>query len=163
MAMFDLDLDRLQEYRPTVVEPEDFDGFWSATLTEAQRYDLDPRFDLIDVSMPVFDTYDVTFTGFGGARVKGWMITPAGAEGPLPAVVEYLGYSGGRGLPIGRTVFAAAGWAHVIMDTRGQGWNTGGGEGPPRPPPGGGAPPPPGVLTPRSPPPPGHHHPPGVP
>lgn len=126
MAMFDLDLDRLQEYRPTVAEPEDFDGFWTATLTEARRYDLDPRFDLIDVSMPVFDTYDLTFTGFGGTRVKGWMITPAGVEGPLPAVVEYLGYSGGRGLPIGRTVFAAAGWAHVIMDTRGQGWNTGG-------------------------------------
>ena len=39
----------------------------------------------------------------------------------MPAVVEYLGYGGGRGLPHERTLFAAAGYAHFVMDTRGQG------------------------------------------
>lgn len=126
MAMFDLDLDQLREYRPTVAEPEDFDDFWTSTLDEAREFDLDPQFEQIDASMPVFDTYDVTFTGYGGTRVKGWMIAPAGVEGPLPTVVEFLGYSGGRGLPISRINFAAAGWVQVIMDTRGQGWNSGG-------------------------------------
>src|SRR5690606_21784509 len=50
----------------------------------------------------------------------------AGSSEPLPTVVEYLGYSGGRGMPIARTTFAAAGYAQLTMDTRGQGWSTGG-------------------------------------
>lgn len=126
MAMFDLGLDELQSYRPAVAEPDDFDSFWTSTLSQARQYDLDPTFVSIDAGTPVFDTYDLTFSGFGGTRVKGWFITPAGAEGPLPTVVEYLGYSGGRGLPFSRLTFAAAGWAYVIMDTRGQGWSNGG-------------------------------------
>ena len=126
MAMFDLDLDQLQQYRPTVAEPDDFEDFWTSTLAEARRLELDPVFDKIEAGTPIFDSYDLTFTGFGGTRVKAWLTTPAGAEGPLPTVVEYLGYSGGRGFPFARTVYAAAGWAHVIMDTRGQGWNAGG-------------------------------------
>ncbi|GAB3920822.1 acetylxylan esterase [Microlunatus endophyticus] len=126
MAQFDMALDQLQAYRPTVAEPDDFDEFWTSTLTEAGQFDLDPTFVKIETGTPVFDTYDLTFSGFGGTRVKGWFITPAGAEGPLPTVVEYLGYSGGRGLPFSRQTFAAAGWAYVIMDTRGQGWASGG-------------------------------------
>jgi len=126
MAMFDLDLDELQQYRPTVAEPDDFDAFWTATLRDTQQFDLDPVFEPVDVGTPVFDTYDVTFSGFGGTRVKGWLNVPAGAQGPLPTVVEFLGYSGGRGFPFGRTVFASAGWVHLIMDTRGQGWRSGG-------------------------------------
>ncbi|MGZ8528873.1 MAG: acetylxylan esterase, partial [Candidatus Limnocylindrales bacterium] len=42
-------------------------------------------------------------------------------RGPLPAVVEYVGYGGGRGLPHERVLWAAAGYAHLVMDTRGQG------------------------------------------
>ena len=126
MAMFDLDLDQLQQYRPTVAEPDDFDEFWTATLAEARQHDLDPVFERVDVGTPVFDSYDVTFSGFGGTGVKGWLTVPAGTTGPLPTVVEYLGYSGGRGFPFSRTVYAAAGWAHLVMDTRGQGWNAGG-------------------------------------
>jgi len=126
MAQFDMDLDQLQAYRPTVAEPDDFDSFWTSTLSQARQHDLDPTFVKIDTGTPVFDTYDLTFSGFGGTRVKGWLITPAGAESALPTVVEYLGYSGGRGLPFSRQTFAAAGWAYVIMDTRGQGWSSGG-------------------------------------
>ena len=126
MAMFDLDLDQLREYRPTVAEPEDFDNFWASTLQEAQTYDLDPTFERVDAGTPVFDTFDVTFSGFGGTRVKGWLTVPAGTSAPLPAVVEFLGYSGGRGFPFSRSIYAAAGYAHLVMDTRGQGWNTGG-------------------------------------
>jgi len=48
--------------------------------------------------------------------------------GPLPAVVEYNGYGGGRGLPHERLAWANAGYAHLFMDTRGQGssWGSGG-------------------------------------
>lgn len=35
--------------------------------------------------------------------------------------MEYVGYGGGRGLPHQRVMWAAAGYAHLVMDTRGQG------------------------------------------
>ena len=42
-------------------------------------------------------------------------------------VVEYIGYGGGRGLPIDWLLCASAGYAHFVMDTRGQGsaWSKG--------------------------------------
>ena len=48
-------------------------------------------------------------------------------RGALPCVVEYLGYGGGRGLSTSWLNFAAAGYAHFVMDTRGQGgsWQRG--------------------------------------
>ena len=74
------------------------------------------------------DVFDVTFPGYGGEPVKAWLSVPHGASGPLPAVVEYNGYGGGRGLPHERLTWAAAGYAHLFMDTRGQGsgWGSGG-------------------------------------
>jgi cephalosporin-C deacetylase len=39
----------------------------------------------------------------------------------LAAVVEYLGYGAGRGYPHQRTDYALAGYAHFVMDSRGQG------------------------------------------
>jgi cephalosporin-C deacetylase len=61
--------------------------------------------------------------------VKGWLTVPTGA-GPgagLGAVVEYVGYGGGRGLAHEPSLYALAGWAHLRMDTRGQGgtWGPG--------------------------------------
>ena len=63
------------------------------------------------------------FSGFGGTTVKGWLHLPAGAPEPLPAVVEFVGYGGGRGLPHERVMWSLAGYAHFVMDTRGQGSN----------------------------------------
>ena len=93
----------------------------------------------------MIDTFDVTFAGFGGTPIRGWLQLPAGATGPLPAVVEYLGYGGGRGLPHERTLFAQAGYAQLTMDTRGQGsgWSVGDTPDPV----GSGAPAQPGFLT----------------
>jgi cephalosporin-C deacetylase len=76
------------------------------------------------------ETYDVTFAGFGGDPVRAWLHLPAApvrAAGPLAGVVQYMGYNGGRGLPHEHTLWAQAGYAHLVMDTRGQGsgWTTG--------------------------------------
>ncbi|RII20320.1 Cephalosporin-C deacetylase [Streptomyces sp. YIM 130001] len=121
MALFDLPLDELQEYRPDVPEPEDFDAFWEKTLAEAREHDLDARFERVDIPLAGVDVFDVTFAGFGGHPIKGWLVLPAGAREPLPAVVEYIGYGGGRGLPHMHLLWATAGYAHFVMDTRGQG------------------------------------------
>jgi cephalosporin-C deacetylase len=39
-------------------------------------------------------------------------------------VVQFVGYDDGRGLPIDHLLWASAGYAHLVMDTRGQGGET---------------------------------------
>src|SRR5262245_20018240 len=128
MALFDLPLEQLESYSPAVREPKDFDAFWRSTLAaeSGRPVLLDVRPERNDLT--VLDSWDVTFAGFGGAPIRAWLTRPAGAEGPLPAVVEYVGYGRGRGLPHERITWAAAGYAHLVMDSRGQGdqYGTGG-------------------------------------
>ena len=42
-------------------------------------------------------------------------------------MVEYIGYGGGRGFPTDWLLWSSAGYAHLVMDTRGQGsaWRNG--------------------------------------
>ncbi|MFJ2829736.1 acetylxylan esterase [Streptomyces sp. NPDC087263] len=127
MALFDLPLDELREYRSASVEPEGFDTFWAKTLQETREHDLAARFEPVETHLKTVKVYDVTFAGFGGHPVKGWLTLPAWANSPLPAVVEFVGYGGGRGLPHTHLLWASAGFAHFVMDTRGQGSAWGGG------------------------------------
>ncbi|WP_415953290.1 acetylxylan esterase [Streptomyces sp. KLOTTS4A1] len=121
MALFDLPLDQLRSYRPSLPEPADFDAFWAKTLAETREHELAAQFEPVDTGLSGVRVLDVTFAGFGGHPVKGWLILPAGAGEPLPVVVEYIGYGGGRGLPHMHLLWAAAGFAHFVMDSRGQG------------------------------------------
>jgi cephalosporin-C deacetylase len=78
----------------------------------------------VENHLSVIDTFDVTFAGFGGAPIKAWLHLPANRQAGslLPVVVQYAGYSGGRGLVNQDTKWAQAGYAHFMMDTRGQGF-----------------------------------------
>jgi cephalosporin-C deacetylase len=119
---------------PAVPEPPDVDAFWRDTLSDARREPvlLDVRPEPNDLA--VLETWDVTFAGFGGDPVRAWYTRPSGVDGPLPAVVEYAGYGRGRGLPMERLTWPAAGYAHLLMDTRGQGDQYGCGGDTPDPP-----------------------------
>ena len=121
MMLFDLPLDELQTYRPPRPEPADFDAFWAATLATAQALPLAATFTPVDAGLRLIDVDDVTFGGYGGHPIRGWLLRPRGAGGPRPCVVEFIGYGGGRGHPHDWLLFAAAGYAHFVMDTRGQG------------------------------------------
>jgi len=121
LAQYDLPLDQLIAYRPALAVPPDFDAFWSDTLAEARTVDLGATFQRVDTGLAVIETFDVRYAGFGGHEIRGWLHLPAHRSGRLPAVVEYIGYGGGRGLPHERHLYAAAGYAHFVMDTRGQG------------------------------------------
>ncbi|MFB7102802.1 acetylxylan esterase [Streptomyces hydrogenans] len=121
MTLFDMPLDRLREYRSASVEPEDFDAFWAKTLGASREHALNARFERVATGLTTVETYDVTFSGFDGQPVKGWFVVPAGVTEPVPVVVEFLGYGGGRGLAHGHLLWASAGFAHFVMDTRGQG------------------------------------------
>ncbi|GAA3646445.1 acetylxylan esterase [Nonomuraea antimicrobica] len=123
----DLPLEQLERYRYDGAEPADFDDFWRATLAREDERPLAVTVRPYDAELETVDVLDLEFAGYGGARVKGWALLPRGRSGPLPAVVEYLGYGGGRGLPLESLTYASAGFAHFILDTRGQGstWRTG--------------------------------------
>lgn len=128
MPRFDLSLTELESFRPDVREPADFDDFWSATIDGARRAGGEVSVALADTPLTAIDAYDVTFPGFAGDPVKAWLTVPHDASEPLPTVVEFNGYGGGRGLPNERLAWAASGYAHLLMDTRGQGsmWGAGG-------------------------------------
>jgi cephalosporin-C deacetylase len=129
MAFFDLPLDQLKTYLPAREEPADFDSFWKSTLDEARAHPLNAKFERVDYGLVAQETFDVTFSGFGGQPIKGWLILPVGArrDAPLPCVVEFIGYGGGRSFTFDWLLWASAGYAHFVMDTRGQGstWSSG--------------------------------------
>ncbi|MER5478872.1 acetylxylan esterase [Streptomyces sp. NPDC002734] len=129
MALFDLSLEELREYHSDSVAPGDFDAFWATTLQEARVFDLAARFEPVDAGLSTITVFDVTFAGYGGHPVKGWLRLPAGTMEPVPLVVEFKGYGGGRGLPHEDLLWASSGRAHFVMDTRGQGSGWGGGGG----------------------------------
>lgn len=124
MPLFDLPLAQLRSYTSEVTPPGDLAAFWDATIAEARAFPLDASFEPVENYLTVIETFDVTFAGYGGTPVRGWLHLPAHreAEARLPVVVNYVGYSGGRGLVNQDTRWAQAGYAHFIMDTRGQGF-----------------------------------------
>ena len=126
MALFDLPLGELETYLPERTEPEDFTEFWTETLTETRAHPLSAQFIPVDAGLKTLETFDVSFAGFGGQTVKGWLLLPKG-ETNLPCVVETIGYGGGRGFPTDWLAYSSAGYAHLVMDTRGQGsvWRQG--------------------------------------
>ncbi|MDZ4763489.1 MAG: alpha/beta fold hydrolase [Chloroflexota bacterium] len=127
MALFDLSLEELQTYRAPTSAPDDFDSFWAQTLAETRALQTPPIFARIDSGLRLVNVDDVTFSGYGGQPIKAWYIRPAGVTEPLPCVVEFIGYGGGRGFPHSWLDWANAGYAHFVMDSRGQGseWRRG--------------------------------------
>ncbi|MCC6904520.1 MAG: acetylxylan esterase [Anaerolineae bacterium] len=127
MAFFDMPLDELERYRPARSEPADFDAFWTRNLEAARAHPLNIRFEPYDAGLNTVEVFDVTFAGYAGQAIKGWLLLPRHREGPVPGVVQYIGYGGGRGFPTDWLVWSSAGYAHLVMDTRGQGsvWRRG--------------------------------------
>ncbi|KQW52998.1 acetyl xylan esterase [Nocardioides sp. Root1257] len=123
----DLPLAEARAYRPHLAVPDDLEEFWAGTL--ARIGTAAPTLTRVDSGLVAVETYDVTLAGFDGDPVRAWLHLPAAAlrTGPLPGVVQYQGYNGGRGLPHEHVFWACAGYAHLVVDTRGQGsgWTTG--------------------------------------
>ncbi len=136
MAFYDMPREELQRYKPERREEKDFDAFWAATLAEAASKPLDPRFVPHAAELEGVEVLDASFAGYGGQRVAAWLVLPSPAARPalstarggrLPCMVEFVGYGGGRSFPWDHLFWAAAGCAHFVMDSRGQGasWSPG--------------------------------------
>ncbi|WBB77034.1 alpha/beta fold hydrolase [Micromonospora sp. WMMD1128] len=123
----DLSEAELRQHRSDLQEPPDFDDFWAETLAEARSCGDPVAATPLSTPLTGVDVFDVTFPGFAGQPVRAWLRVPRGASEPLPTVVQYVGYGGGRGHPLENLLWSAAGFAHLQMDTRGQGsgWSRG--------------------------------------
>ncbi|MDR1237622.1 MAG: acetylxylan esterase [Propionibacteriaceae bacterium] len=125
--LHDLSVAELENYQGKTTLPDDFAAFWEDTLAQSRGLRQASVLHRLDTALTTLDIYDVTFSGFMGDPIKAWLRVPRGVDGPLPAIVEYVGYGGGRGHALASLHFASAGFAHFQMDTRGQGslWSVG--------------------------------------
>jgi cephalosporin-C deacetylase len=130
VALFDMPLQSLTGYLPERTEPPDFDGFWRQTLDQARSLRRPGELTLSTSSLAAVDAIDVTFSGHGGDAIKAWLMLPKDRTGPIPCIVEYLGYGRGRGFPVEWLLWSALGYAHFVMDNRGQAAQWGYGETP---------------------------------
>lgn len=112
-------------YGTALPAPADLALFWKETLAGSPA--AGPELTEHDSPLRTVRVRDLTFAGYGGQPVRGWVLSPRGAGRDLPCVVEFIGYGGGRGLPHDWLYWSACGYVHVIMDTRGQGssWRSG--------------------------------------
>ena len=131
----DLDEAGLREYRSAYEAPADFDEFWRRTLDGPPRcrrrfgrsrrdglaHDRRLRRDLRRLRGP------------SRPRLAPAAQAPDARRGrrrdrPLPGVVQFHGYGSGRGHALDDLLWASAGYAHLLMDARGQGGGYAGGE-----------------------------------
>jgi cephalosporin-C deacetylase len=122
MALYDLPLEELELYRCGAPEPPGLDAFWARTLEQARASATPAQFaPYRSEAYGALAVDDVSFSGFGGDPIRGWFLRPRAATGPLACLVTFIGYGGGRSLPVDHALYAAAGHAVLVMDTRGQG------------------------------------------
>jgi cephalosporin-C deacetylase-like acetyl esterase len=134
----------LTDYRSSYKEPEDFDDFWTSTIAEARRHALAVKIEPVATHLVTVEVFDVTYPGYGGHPIRAWLRLPKHRNGKLPAVVQFHGYSSGRGAAVEDLLWSSAGYAHLYMDVRGQGGDWAGGD---TPDPVGSGPAYPGFLT----------------
>ena len=133
MPLSEMTLEELEELDVVLNVPADLDEFWTSCLAAAAAHPLDVRRSPVTTRLTTLTHEEFSFAGDGGDRINAWLVRPAGAREPLPAVVEFVGYGGGRGLAEERLTWASAGYAHLVVDTRGQGAVWGGGGSTPDP------------------------------
>jgi cephalosporin-C deacetylase len=121
LSEFDLPLEQLREYRPAVRCPEDFDAFWQRTLDRASGVPLEPRLRPEPSALTTVDVHDLSFAGFDGDRINGWLLHPRDLVVPRACVVQFIGYGDGRGNPLEHLTWASLGFVHLVIETRGQG------------------------------------------
>lgn len=127
MPWFDLPLAELRTYRTSTQEPDGLDDWWSVRLAEARAAAKPPVLaPYLPDAYGAMQVWDVEFSGARGDRIRAWYLRPPGTE-PVPVVVRFIGYGGGRGLPADHALLPAVGYAAFVMDVRGQGgrWTIG--------------------------------------
>jgi cephalosporin-C deacetylase len=120
LQQYDLPLEELKLYKPSLTRAEDFDEFWAATKAAVQGQEL--NVSLREVAYPSHGVrvYELSYFGYGKNLVKGWYAVPT-SEGKHPGLVVYHGYNWSYEGQIHEIVnLALHGYATFGMQTRGQ-------------------------------------------
>ena len=83
----------LEAFVTSVTSPDDFDEFWSETLTALTREPLNPMVTPDPLrSNDDVNVYWATYRSLDGLEIFGWYSVPAAGEGPFPAILVLPGY-----------------------------------------------------------------------
>ncbi|MUT67464.1 alpha/beta fold hydrolase [Paenibacillus sp. NEAU-GSW1] len=117
----------LYSYNADIEPPVELDAFWQNTFKAASSRPLVGVKELTETPFSgAADVYHVTFEGYDDTPIKGWFMLPKfAAPGPLPCVVLFHGYTGGKGYPESYAEWLLMGMAVFAVDVRGQGGETG--------------------------------------
>lgn len=122
MPCLDKPLAELETYTGINPKPAGFDDYWSRALAELDATDPAPVLERAETIHPRnAETFDLWFTGVGGARLYAKYVRPRSPVGPCPAVLEFHGYSASSGEWQDRLRYTAEGVAVAALDCRGQG------------------------------------------
>jgi cephalosporin-C deacetylase len=115
-----------ESYLPKLTKREDFDEFWSQTITLSKNVSLGATLEKVDYPSPYVKVYDLTYKGYDGTDIKGWYLIPQFTKREkLPCLIHYHGFSGGRNLPHEYMSWVMMGMAVIVMECRLQGGDTG--------------------------------------
>ncbi len=121
MPIFELPLAELRTYPGRNPKPTDFDEFWSRALSELERTDPVVELKPAQFTAEFAESFDLYFSGVGGARIHAMYLRPKKRNEPLPALLRFHGYNSSSGDWYDKLGYVASGYAIAAMDCRGQG------------------------------------------
>ena len=120
MALVDIPLEELKEYRPKLTKKDDFDNFWEETKAISDSEPLNHKMQKLDYIVKDVNAYKVFYDGFGKARICGYYLTPRKGDGPFPVIMFFHGYGGNKGQINEYLKWVFLGFAVMAIDVRGQ-------------------------------------------
>jgi cephalosporin-C deacetylase len=120
MPIVDMPLEELKKYNGCSPCPDDIDAYWDAALSEMKSVNACVTLKPAAFRAKNAETFDLTFTGTGGARVYAKYLRPSNISAPVPCVLQFHGYTGNSGSWNDKLNFINSGIAVAAMDCRGQ-------------------------------------------
>jgi len=117
--LVDMPLEKLKEYKPDTNRLKDFDKFWEETLKKSNQQPLNSSCKKIDYIVNEVNTYKINYSGFDGANICGFYLTPK-SKNQFPVIIDYHGYSGNKGTIFNHLSWVLLGYAVLAIDIRGQ-------------------------------------------
>lgn len=120
MPIVDMPLSKLKEYTGINPCPSDIDEYWDMALIEMNKIDSEVELIPAPYKFPTVECFDLFFTGVKGARVHAKFARPKFIKNPVPAVLEFHGYTGRAADWTGLLAYAGQGFCVAALDCRGQ-------------------------------------------
>lgn len=105
------------DWESSVERPDDFDAFWSDTLSAMDGVPPDASFERVEMrSTDRVDVFDVRYDSYDGLRIAAWYCKPKG-DGPFPGLLIVPGYVSEPMVP---KQWAERGYAALSVSPRGK-------------------------------------------